>query len=649
MRRPSLFLFLSPLLAVLGCDCGASSGGPSGRACMTSSECLAGQRCVDNVCVDRDSFDAGRDTEPGCEDTDGDGFGPGCSIGDDCDPDDPTQTGREVCDGRDNDCDGVADNGVLSECGDCNPDCRRGGLGGDDDPFDPEMDESDGVGVDDDGALILDSSRINTNFIWIANTAQGTVSRFNTETFVEEGRYVTGPSDTNDPSRTSVGSLGDVYVGNRRGVSMSRISVLGSDCPDTNGDGVITTSTDGTFLPWGEDDCVLWHTDLSAVMPGENLIRAVAAQDVEGADGELRQFVWVGGWTSQLIAKLDGETGAVLFVTQAPARPYGFALDGRGNLWVSTRDAQRIGRVDTNRCVDAASCMAATCDGEGAGDACVKQTVAAPIGGLPYGITVDFNQRVWVGGSDIARYDPDAAPGSRWQRSNLTVSGSSIQVHGIAADAVGFVWGAAQGSGVVRVDAEAPGTWQVVTGTTGTSNKGMAVDADGKVWSITQTNQAVVITPGATIDAATVNGDVARSIVNPYTYSDMTGLQLRLATNPRGFYRHVFEACDMGTGPTWEELRFEAETPAGTSVSFRVKTAETREALDDAEWVNVGMTPPDASPLDISSALMGAGIESARFLLLEISLRAERMSSTMVITPRVLGVDVTHSCPPIFG
>ena len=645
MRRLGWLCFLLPIAA---CDCGGTP--PPSRPCVTNIDCPADQRCVDMYCVDI-TPDGGIDTgEPGCEDTDGDGYGPGCSRGDDCDPNDRTQTGVEVCDGLDNDCDGVADNGVLSECGDCDSTCMLDGLGPEGDPFDPETDESDGVGVDDDGALILDSSRINTNFIWIANTAQGTVSRFNTETYAEEGRYLSGPAGTgNDPSRTSVNSLGDVYVGNRNGNTVSRISVLGSDCPDTNGDGVITTSTDGTHLPtWGQDDCILWNTSLESVFPGERHVRAVAAQDVEGPDGELLQYVWVGGWDTQMIAKLDGVTGAILFATPAPCRTYGFALDGSGNLWVSTRDAQRIGRVDTTRCVDAASCADPVCDGEGAGDACVKQTVAAPIGGLPYGITVDFNQRVWIGGNDIGRYDPAAAPGSRWQRVNLSYAGG-IAVHGIAADAAGWVWGASQGTGVVRVDADTPTSYQIVASTTGTSNKGMAVDGEGKIWSITQTNEAVVITPGATIDAATVERGIANTIVNPYTYSDMTGLQLRLATNPRGYYRHVYEACPDGSAPAWGELRFEAETPAGTSVSFRVKTAATRDGLADADWISLGTVPPDASPLFIGEALTAAGVMPGRFLMLEISLAAERMSSTMVITPRVLGVDVTHSCPPVIG
>ncbi len=170
--------FLALLLPIAGCDC-SGTGLPT-RRCETVLDCASGEVCLDNVCQVPGGRDAGRDVEPGCDDIDGDGWGPGCSVGDDCAPEDPTQWGREICDGMDNDCDGVADNGVLSECGDCDPDCHEGGLGGDDDPFDPDMDESDGVGVDDDGALILDSRRVNTNFIWIANTGEGTVSEHGT-------------------------------------------------------------------------------------------------------------------------------------------------------------------------------------------------------------------------------------------------------------------------------------------------------------------------------------------------------------------------------------------------------------------------------------------------------------------------------------
>ena len=674
-------LLLLPLM--VACDCGGST--PT-RPCETSLDCPAPQICLDNVCRDPGG-DGGVDVEPGCEDGDGDGYGPGCSHGPDCDDTDPIQNDGERCDGMDNDCDGTVDEGALSECGNCDLSCMADGIGpGTEEPFDPDMADSDGVGLDDDGALILDSRRINTNFIWIANTTEGSVSRFSTMApYEEEGRYFVGPAINagaffagNDPSRTSVNTVGDAFVGNRNGNELTRISVLGTDCPDTNGDGAVTTSqdlngdgristvlADGEMLPWGEDDCILWHKNLDDALPGENLIRAVAAQDVEGPDGELIEYVWVGGFATRTAAKLDGATGDVVLATPSPTNTYGFALDGNGQLWISGRGEQRLGRIDTTRCIDDASCAAeAVCvaaTGEGAEcDGAIKASIPAPH--RPYGITVDFNQRVWVGGDisgapigrsyipRFSRYDPAAASGSRWivQNVDAMVDVDHV-VNGIAADADGWVWGATWLGGIIRIDADNPTNWILVPGTAGLQNKGMAIDAEGKIWSITMNNQAVVVTPGPTIADNTVQTGVAPSLVGSYTYSDMTGLQLRLATNPRGYYRHVFEACDEGVTPAWGDLVFEAETPAGTDVTFRVRTADTRAGLESADWVSVAVVPPDSSPVSIGAALMGAGVEPQRFLMLEIGLRAERSSSTEVITPRVRRVDVQHTCEPIIG
>ena len=592
--------------------------------------------------------DAGRN---GCRDDDGDGYGEGCALGNDCDDSNSSQTGIEVCDGQDNDCDGEADNGVLSPCGDCNPMCDASGTGvGSENPFTPDDSNSEGVGLDDEGAVILDSRMINTDFIWISNTGQGTVSRFSTRAPYEEvGRYFSGPApegdreDGNDPSRTSVNSSGDVYVGNRDRGTVSRISILGDACPDTNGDGSITTSSDENFLPWGQDDCVLWHTDLNT-----SKVRAVAAQDVYGADGELREYVWVGSWDDRRVYKLDGATGQVLLETESPVPTYGFALDGLGNLWISGWSSGDIARIDTNRCTDNASCDTTICDSDGVD--CVKQRIDAP--DRCYGITVDFNQRVWCGGDLIMRYQPTLPSGMRWD-TVLPWDGASagdLNTHGIAADASGWVYAAGSSDGVVRVDGETMET-HTVAGTDGANNKGMAVDSDGKVWSITRGSEAIVITPGATIDAYTVERGIAASIVGPYTYSDMTGLQLRLATNPRGHYRSVFEGCpeDVMGATEWSELRWEVETPAGTSVQFRVKTADTRAALDTATWVNVSTVPSDVSPADLATALAGAGVPIGRWMMVEAQLISDRNSPREVITPRLLSVDVTFICPSSFG
>ncbi len=580
------------------------------------------------------AVDAGFDLG-GCVDGDGDGFGAMCAAGPDCDDTNPAQTGNEVCDGRDNDCDGETDEGVRSACGDCDTRCRvrdvPGSAG-----FDPATDPSVGVTVDAMGALVLAPQTFPAfHLIWIANTAEGTVSKVDTRTFEEVARYRTGPLGlANDPSRTSVGVSGDVYVANRGGMSVTRISLLGAACPDTNGDGVVTTSRDGgNVLAWGDDDCVLWNTPL----PG-GVARAVAAHVERGPDGELVESVWVGIFDAQRVAKLDAATGRVLFTARLPGSPYGFAFDGRDNLWVATTEGS-LGRIDVSRCLDAASCDVAPCP-EAGGDACVQQAI--PVVDGMYGITVDARQRVWLGGgSTPRRYDPMAPVGARWRS-----AAAGLFVHGIAADGRGNVWGAGMETGLVRIDAEDPRRFAVVPVSIGLSAKGVAVDDDGKVWAINQQgDNATVVVPGAAIDAFTVWTNVVPVLVQPYTYSDMTGQQLRLATSLTGYYRRVIDACPGAPeGPTrWGTLRFDADVPMGASLQIRVRSADTLGALMAQPWVRVAEVPDDASPVDIAAALMDAGVTPGALLEVSLELGAWRARGTATVSPRVRSIEVQVS------
>ncbi len=649
--------------------------------------------------------DGGADAAPGCVDSDGDGHGVGCSAGADCDDSDPFYTDDcphclagpaegcacdgdapvecydgpagtagvggcvagwrrclggvwlgcedqvlprevELCNGIDDNCDGTIDEGVADECGDCNPHCRRDTFGGDGDAWSPSDDNSEGVSVDEEaGGLVLDSASINTYTIWIANSVEGTVSKVDVRTYEELGRYAVGA----DPSRTSVNGMGDVFVGLRGGMGLTKISTLGERCPDTNGDGVITTSTGHDVLPAGQDDCVLWTVPL----PGCGVIRGVAAQDVYGPDGTVHSYVWVGGWDGCLW-RLDGETGEILVnATQAPSNVYGLALDGSGNLWSSGQGTQILGRVDTNVCLDDASCAGAICAGEGAGDDCVKQQVTAPY--QLYGITVDRWQRVWVGGGTTAgggpcRYDPSQPAGSRW-----ICSGVSTYVGGLAADENGFIW--ASGTGwafggprlAFRIDAHDPTQWTSIAGAEGYGNHGAAVDSEGKVWFINYTeSNATVVRPGATLTEYTVETGVAAFINSPYTYSDMTGLQMRWATNPRGYYRTLVTGCE-DEETDWGEIHVDAFTPEGTNVLVRIRTADDPIALEMSPWVVVGSLPDEEPPFSIVDALARDGIPAGYYLEVELQLSSSRADGAEPLTPVVYDLSVTRTCEPIIN
>ncbi len=503
--------------------------------------------------------------------------------------------------------------------------------------FAPNANNSDGVG-DQDGALILRTqTRVASKFIWIANSEEGTVSKFDTTTYEELGRYVTGSRGrNNDPSRTSVNTLGDVYVGNRVGSSVARIAAQSDSCPDTNKDGTVTSSTRGDeVLAWGQDDCVLWHTDLRSYpgAPG-TVVRSVSAQDVERPDGTIEQYVWIGAFNERRLYKLDGLTGRILFHVDLPVYPYGSAMDGKGNLWIASKNDLHIAYIDTAKC-EAGNCPA--------------NLVAQPDNG--YGITVDAKQRIWLGGTTIKRYDPatgkmDQIPIRGWSESP---AGINI-FHGIAADMNGWIWAAGFTSGVVRINADNPSENVIVRDTEGWFNKGMAVDADGKIWSVTQESRAVVITPGPGLNDATVNPEVAKTIVAPYTYSDMTGLQLLLAIGiaqrvPEGSYRRVLRGCgdDPERTTEWKALSWKADTPTGSTITFRFRVADSEAALSSAEWLPLATVPTDTSPASIDDIISSMNLTETSYLELEIGFRAARGSASA--TPKVDSVRVSYECP----
>jgi sugar lactone lactonase YvrE len=629
----------------------------------------------------------------------------------------------------------------------CAEGCNGSVIGSGGSGFDPNDSNSSGVQLDDNGYLVLKSEQLpNLQYIWVAQTGPGQIAKVSTNAsdldpatgqFREVARYATGPEpnpsgywgrpngslvNTNDPSRTSVNVVGDAFVGNRQGRTVTKIAGAVERCVDRNNNSQIDTSNSSTPIAgaWNglvsPDECVLWTTPLP---DGASPIRAVASQDIALPDGGWQHAVWVGTWTdsgTSRIYKLDGDTGTILVDITAPTRAYGFALDKNETLWVASfADAStfasdttnsRISRIDTRKCTESAACEIAAldpCAETRSFNTCVTQVIDAPeINGGPnrsttYGITVDKNQRVWFGddqadaggsGGGIVQYDPSKPVGQRWTR--IAVPNAT---HGIAADSLGFVY-AASNAGIYVVDGDnftSASVARMIPGTEDGRYRGIAVDAEGRIWGISvgphapgfglQTDDgianefATVIVPQSgspRIDLSADAPNVAayfpiHPVTNvpsnqsvsgfdyPYTYSDMTGLQYRLATGKLGSFTHTFAGCSQSTGlaPIWQNFLWDAVTPVGTYLKWSARAwnnSDTRPPTFDIVlgYVYEGARPPEVpsdaitSPLALADAL-GAGSVNKQNLEIRVDLVVWDQNANN-ITPTVRSFEATHTC-----
>jgi hypothetical protein len=368
------------------------------------------------------------------------------------------------------------------------------------------------------------------SYLWVANTDQGSISKVNTETLIEEARYFSDltQNGNSSPSRTSVNITGRFVVVSNRGTGwVTKVAANIDDCVDKNGNAIIDTSANkDTLMPWGTDECVLWSTQVNP-----NVFSAGAGpRGTTWTPGTFNpetckyedQKVWVGWLTGPgqaVMGQLNGDTGVLEATVPLPSwplydapngyAPYGAAVDADGFVWTSAVFADQVWRVDPTTLE-------------------VKMW-AGGNGDSHYGMTVDSKGKVWFanwqGHGGISTFDPVTETFS-------VVPGSTGNVfRGIAVDADGNVWaannGGALGCGLIQVSAD---TLTVVTfhqfPQCGTP-VGVSIDVAGKVWMVDYAGWAYKMDPQTYAKELVTIANVH------YTYSDMTGGGLLNAVVPK--------------------------------------------------------------------------------------------------------------------
>ena len=469
--------------------------------------------------------------------------------------------GDGVADG-DEDCDG-ADFAVdcpLSECV-CSSDCTLNWTetsgddwqGGDFNGT-STVPGADGLAEEcyDTESVCLDATKSELKDIWIANSADHEVVRINTDTGEVEMETT---SYGQNPSRTAlVVADGSVWVANR-----------GWDCVnDANCSNVVHLDNDGNLICRGD---------------ATGMIRALAL-DTNGD-------VWAGAWTDRKFYKFSGSE---VDDTQDPPRcvlevelpvagcPYGAAVDSQGMLWLANNCAwannfdpavESIQAIDTHSNTVLPPKVAPT-----ALTGCFST----------YGLTVDSLGRVLIGAypcDAIFRHTPST---DSWEK--LSLNG---RARGLVVAQDGYIYQAishnSNGSCTGRMARVAPDMNSVsyieLPGMCDTV--GAAIDRNGWVWTAGRsTNNCARIDANnwddnPQIDVFPTNGN------DPYTYSDMTGFQHLLFTNPEGTWNQTY---DGGAATVfWQFAEWTGiEANGVTDILVRARSAATEEGLAQAGW-----------------------------------------------------------------
>lgn len=422
--------------------------------------------------------------------------------------------------------------GLTSPMGSADGTADGEGVGDDETPvFDigGGNDYGAGNGGDCPGAGGMPGEDVEFSYIWIANSPAGTVSKIDTFTGMEVGRYITGPATQAEPSRTSVNLYGDVAVSNRGSMiggagGVTKIAARVEDCVDTNGNGTIETSIGAADVkPWGMDECVIWNVEIPSDIYQHGPRPTAWEGAVEnGGCAAPNPRLWSGYYdyaaNTGKFRRMDGATGATLDSVDVPAwkgldyGPYGGAVNKEGDLFAIGWQQGPLIRIDADTLqVDR-----------------WEMPVPPEDQQWSYGMSLDQYGNPWVASAGAAAGFDVAT--QQW----TFVHTGNQSMRGVMVDKEDRAWFAVDASGAFGcglgvVDVKTKTLLAPAIALAGCATPvGVSIDVEGFVWVVDQgANAAFKVDPETYQIQLMVAG-----LTQPYTYSDMTGAGLNLVVNP---------------------------------------------------------------------------------------------------------------------
>lgn len=457
---------------------------------------------------------------------------------------------------------------------------------------DADFAEGEMVGVETDtDKLALASDWDALPYLWVPNSATGTISKIDVDLGEELGRYRTGPTAEGIPGVAAVDLEGSCWVGNLNAGTVVKIGLLeNGGCVDRDGDGEIETSTDrnndgditgSELLAWGDDECVLIEAVLvegleGTYVPGEEH-DDYEANDLQAAAVDADGNIWVGVYQSNLLYHLDGSTGVVLDtidLADDATYPTAVVVDEDGTVWVTSWPDRWVMAYDPVS----------------------TETTLINLNHGSRGIAIDRSDGLYVTGDEHRLF-------SKIDTSTQEVLWSHTAgwlATGVATTESGQTWIAASGDGTVSRYNAAGGLTRTLVVPGGPT--GLAVDQAGKIWVAGVLTDTIY-----RIDPILVQSDLQKVIAGSASHNatgDLTGIVARNLTSRFGTWTVVFDSQVAGT--PWGNITWDAHTPSGTQVRVRARSSEDQE--DWSAWepaasgVDLGSTPPGRY-IEIQAAL----------------------------------------------
>ncbi len=458
---------------------------------------------------------------------------------------------------------------------------------------DADFDQGDLIGLTyapQSGQLVIAEQGSILPYIWVPNSNEATVSKVDTITGRELGRYHTGPDSSGNCSRTTVDLQGNCWVANRQTSSAVKIGLLErGHYIDRNGNGVADTSRDlnndgditgAEMLPWGQDECVLCEVILVAGKEGTYVPGTYAgayASDywtpgLRGVAVDENNNVWLGTYNTKKFYYVlsNGTISRTIDVSGVNHTSYGAVLDSQGILWSSGNDKNHVLWLDS------------TDDSFG----------IIPLGHHCYGLALNQEGKLYISGwqsNKITLIDTQT-------KTLLWTRDTTYSMKGGAVSADGDVWFASEPSNlVVRFD---PNGIQKTIVPVGASPTGVAIDQQGKIWAVDNGDEYI-----HRINPVSNSVEMSKRLIGTkhYGYSDMTGIISQTVTTRVGTWRLIHNSHSPQTD--WGRILWTADVPQGSGMIVECRSSQNRITWSPTELVQNGLpleNTPDGQYLEVT-------------------------------------------------